>query len=384
MKIYPMLFILAAATAMAGDEARQATSEELRLPESWFSQVEDYAWSAEITMGAQGMQMAVNVSCSALRPGYCTATTDFLGMNKHVVCSLDSLWTTSGTSDRYSVEPWSGTGMAEHDSESPFLQMFQPPFPFESPLQLLTLDPDEDIDRFAYCGRDTLETDDGPVICDVWDSIHEEGVDVEARIWLEAASNIRWRLDGRATKPGAQAGTFGFRIKSLKINPGLQPGDFVFRPEPGSKRVSGPGKLMVVDSLEGETPPDFTLRDSNGDAVATGDWRGKVVVIDFWATWCQPCLKAIPDLEQLRRRYGDDVVIVGVSSEQPAKIAKFLAEREIGYPILMDEKGEMAKAYRVSSLPAIYMLDRGGVVREHFVGGQIPDVLGRAVARLLE
>lgn len=381
MKCHLMLFILAAATATAGVEARQATTEELRLPESWFSQVQDYELSAEIAMGAQGLQMTVSLSCSALRPGYCTATTDFLGMNKHVVCSLDSMWSTSGTSDRYSVEPRSGAGMPEHDSESPFLQMFQPPFPFESPLQLLTLDPDEDIDRFAYGGRDTLETAEGPVICDVWDSIHEEGVEVEARIWLDASSNILRRTEGRKTKPGVPAGTFGVTIKSLKINPGLQPGDFVFRPAPGSKR-SGPGKLMVADSLEGETPPDFTLRDSGGGTVATGDWRGKTVVIDFWATWCQPCLKAIPDLEQLRRRYGDEIVIVGVSSEQPAKITKFLAEREIGYPILMDEKGEMAKAYRVSSLPAIYVLDRGGVVREHFVGGQGLDVLEKAVERV--
>lgn len=106
---------------------------------------------------------------------------------------------------------------------------------------------------------------------------------------------------------------------------------------------------------------DFALRDLNGKEWKLSELRGKVALINFWATWCPPCRKEIPTLESLRSRFGKKgLVILGVSDEDAAKLEKFAKERKVKYPLLRDPDGKVAELFGVEGIPKSFVYDRGG------------------------
>lgn len=115
--------------------------------------------------------------------------------------------------------------------------------------------------------------------------------------------------------------------------------------------------------------PAFTLTSVQGGDVSLSDFKGKVVVIDFWATWCPPCQRSIPHLVDLQTRYGSKgFSVVGISLDQnPNDLTGFLKQRPVNYPVLFGSE-EVKQAYRVSSIPRIFILDREGVVQGDFLG----------------
>jgi cytochrome c biogenesis protein CcmG, thiol:disulfide interchange protein DsbE len=116
--------------------------------------------------------------------------------------------------------------------------------------------------------------------------------------------------------------------------------------------------------------------------------HGKVVLVDFWASWCGPCRQALPAYEALRKEYGArgfEVIAVDVD-EHPKDGAATLAALRLSYPQVADPKGAIAEAYDVNGMPASYLVDRGGVVRQVHTGFEQEDIepLRKAVAQLLE
>jgi peroxiredoxin len=123
---------------------------------------------------------------------------------------------------------------------------------------------------------------------------------------------------------------------------------------------------------EGAAAPPFEvqLADGTGRTVALADLRGKVVVLDFWATTCPPCLRQMEGLDTLHRRLaarGVAVLGVSVGGEGAAEIAAFAKGRNVDYPLAVDE-GEAAQAYRVSALPTLYVIGRDGKIVHGEVG----------------
>lgn len=115
--------------------------------------------------------------------------------------------------------------------------------------------------------------------------------------------------------------------------------------------------------VAGRPAPDFALpRIDGGATVALGDLRGKVVVVEFWATWCHPCLEALPHLDAATRRWGDRVAVLAVNVDDRDRAAALFAEA--GYrPVLLADDGDTAARYGVNSLPHTVVIDAGGVVR---------------------
>lgn len=122
---------------------------------------------------------------------------------------------------------------------------------------------------------------------------------------------------------------------------------------------------------------DFTLTDQYGKTHRLSDYRGKVVFLNFWATWCPPCRAEMPDIQNLYEKYsgGDDVVILGVAGpgsvddKDLAGVTAFLEENGYTYPVAMDETGEVFGLYGVSALPTTFMIDRNGNVLGYVPGG---------------
>jgi cytochrome c biogenesis protein CcmG/thiol:disulfide interchange protein DsbE len=125
-----------------------------------------------------------------------------------------------------------------------------------------------------------------------------------------------------------------------------------------------------VGTEPGQTPPEFVLPDLSGNDVTLADYRGSVVVLDLWATWCPPCRQEIPFLMSLYEEYKDQgLVVVGIGLDQggAAALAPFVEANEVTYPILVGNQ-EISLRYRVSSIPMTLMIDRDGLVASKHVG----------------
>jgi peroxiredoxin len=120
----------------------------------------------------------------------------------------------------------------------------------------------------------------------------------------------------------------------------------------------------------GEPAPAFELKTLDGTTTSLASLRGRVVLLNLWASWCPPCLQEMPSLEQLHQKMkGEGLVIVGVSvDEQPKAIRDVIAKTPVTFMILHDPESATAAAYRTTGYPETFLIDRDGVLRETFVG----------------
>ena len=106
---------------------------------------------------------------------------------------------------------------------------------------------------------------------------------------------------------------------------------------------------------------DFTLTDLQGKSWHLRDLRDKVVLVNFWATWCPPCRKEMPDLQALYDKYKDQgLVVLAISDEEATKVAPFIADRKISYPVLLDPGRHVNDAFIVEGIPKSFVYDRVG------------------------
>ena len=148
-----------------------------------------------------------------------------------------------------------------------------------------------------------------------------------------------------------------------------------------SRSMSGTASGFV---RVGDTAPVFQTVDLAGTTMSLQDYRGRVVVLNFWATWCPPCRVEMPELDAYQVEMGDRVIILGIDmGEPPGAISPFVRQHGLRFPILLDETGTIAASYGVTSLPTSLIVDRSGIVRERVTGAMTRDTLARRVERLL-
>ena len=125
--------------------------------------------------------------------------------------------------------------------------------------------------------------------------------------------------------------------------------------------------------LVGKPAPDFTIQDSD-HTVSLHQFRGKIVVLNLWGSWCGPCIEETPALNRLQSRMGDKIVLLGVSMDSTdAPYHAFLKRYNVSFLTVRDVNQEAANLYKPTGPPETYVIDRSGVVRRKFIGPQAWD-----------
>ena len=132
--------------------------------------------------------------------------------------------------------------------------------------------------------------------------------------------------------------------------------------------IAGTGFAALNKNLEA---PNFKAKTVAGKQFELKDLRGRVVLLDFWATWCPPCRMEAPAIDKLWRTYKDKgLVVVGIALESggPAQVKKFAEDNGLTYRLVADESGDIAKSYKISPIPTTYIVDAKGVIRQVHIG----------------
>lgn len=134
-----------------------------------------------------------------------------------------------------------------------------------------------------------------------------------------------------------------------------------------------PGAPPLAKLENGSLANDFELENLNGDKVRLSDLRGKVVVVNFWATWCIPCVEEMPSFQEIQDQF-PDFVMIGIDQKEGTDLVKtFLEGKGINYQILLDHNGKVSGSYKVFMLPTTFFVDAEGMIRFRHYGIMTPD-----------
>lgn len=146
-----------------------------------------------------------------------------------------------------------------------------------------------------------------------------------------------------------------------------------------------PAPARSVKADVGYSAPDFEMEDLAGDPVKLSDYRGKVVVLNFWATWCGPCRIELPILKGLPDKHSpDELVVLAVDlGEERDDVARFAVENDLQFIVLLDPQRKVGNAYRARTIPTTYVIDADGVIQYRRVGPLLPNELDLTIRPLI-
>lgn len=177
----------------------------------------------------------------------------------------------------------------------------------------------------------------------------------------ETTVQVEWAFDRVSHLPIQRSSSFAtVTVLKLKLNAPID--DKIFRLE--GKRVDAKDQLPATDDLltVGSVAPDFSVRDGRGKLRTLKSYRGRVLVLDFWGTWCLPCRKTMPILQKLHAQYGGKrVEVLGISLDREADPVTFMKRMKYTYPIALNG-AKAARAYKAVLLPTTYVIDPNGKI----------------------
>jgi len=129
----------------------------------------------------------------------------------------------------------------------------------------------------------------------------------------------------------------------------------------------------VLVAEERPTAPGFTLQNTTASDVSLSDYQGKVVLLNFWATWCMPCRQEMPSMEKLWQKYREQgLVIVAVSTDEggPSRVKSFVKRFKLSFPVVLDPESTVSDRYQVSGLPVSFLIGQEGRIAGKITGSE--------------
>ena len=147
------------------------------------------------------------------------------------------------------------------------------------------------------------------------------------------------------------------------------------------------GENEIAQTLVGDAAPDFTLTNLAGQAVSLADYRGQIVLVNFWATWCPSCIAEMPDYEQVYQKHGQgqgEFIVLGVNLQEGAEQAgQFAAGLGVTFPVLLDQDGQVTtRQYQATGMPASFIIDKQGHIFYRHLGPMSGETLEAKLAEL--
>ncbi|PID81622.1 hypothetical protein CSA17_06150 [bacterium DOLJORAL78_65_58] len=236
-------------------------------------------------------------------------------------------------------------------------------------------------DRTPRCEvtQETLSVGGREVDCQVFEFAAETGV---SRFWFDPAVGLilKARLASEISERGMVVErVLTTTVQSYQLNPAIDDDVFTFTAPRGARVVDTLERVMNPDSMVGQTAPDITFQLLDGSTLELKDLRGKTVFIDFWATWCGPCKREMPHIETLYQEFKDDpnLYIIGASNEAQATVQRFIKVNNYHFPIALVDNLERSR-FKISGIPAGFVIDPEGIIRAHMVGLQNEEQLRSA------
>ena len=209
-----------------------------------------------------------------------------------------------------------------------------------------------------------------------------KGRTLRERWFVGAKDNLPRKVEQLVTSDEGRSGAYVLTLSKVVSNPRLDPSAFTMRVPKGyvikpTEAPTDPALLAL-----GEPAPDWKLTDPDGNVHSLSDYRGKIVVLDFWATWCGPCIRAMPSLQKLSVDYKDrGVVVLGLNTWEESNAVEFMKRSGYTYGLLLKAE-EAAAAYRVSKLPTLYVINVDGTIIHRLSG--IDENLSTVIERYLK
>lgn len=180
---------------------------------------------------------------------------------------------------------------------------------------------------------------------------------------LSVTDNLPRRVEWMTSGQDGSPASIVLEVYNLETAPDLPDSMFTLVP-PAGIEVENYSAFLT----NGTPAPEWILSDSDGNMVSLEELRGNVVVIDFWATWCRPCIVVMPEIQSLHEKYADQpVVIYGINVWESADAAAFMLENAFTYGLLL-EGDAVAEEYKVSGIPTLYVIDQEGNIAFAQVG----------------
>ena len=146
-----------------------------------------------------------------------------------------------------------------------------------------------------------------------------------------------------------------------------------------SKKNQDPSANIFSAPQKGFLAPDFSLSNLEDETIQLSNFKGNIVMVNVWASWCKPCQYEMPAMQKIHKKYSESgLVILAVNNtyqDNYSDVVNFVADNNLTFPILLDRTGEVSKLYQVQALPSTYFIDQNGIIDDIIIGGPMSDAL---------
>ncbi|WP_419884408.1 TlpA disulfide reductase family protein [Paenibacillus sp. B-A-8] len=153
-----------------------------------------------------------------------------------------------------------------------------------------------------------------------------------------------------------------------------------------SNNIQQEQSIEVVGIKKGNEAPDFELLNLEEQPVKLSDFKGKKVILNFWATWCPPCRTEMPHMEKYYTDYKDDTVVLAVNltntEQKTANVTGFIEQFGLSFPVALDSEGDVSSKYQVVAYPTSFIIDSQGIIQEIYQGAINYDLIKKALSNV--